>query len=84
MLTARIGIGSSGNDSFGVEVVPDAFETVGGFVSAVLGKIPRAGDEVDLGTNPLDDDTDDDGMDDGTEVSEIADFRSMATAEVNG
>lgn len=37
------------NDSFGVDVVPDAFETVGGFVSAVLGRIPRAGDEVDLG-----------------------------------
>lgn len=37
------------NDSFGVQVVPDAFETVGGFVSAVLGRIPRAGDEVDLG-----------------------------------
>lgn len=37
------------NDSFGVQVVPDAFETVGGFVSAVLGRIPKAGDEVDLG-----------------------------------
>jgi putative hemolysin len=37
------------NDSFGVDVVPDAFETVGGFVSAVLGRIPRAGEEVDLG-----------------------------------
>ncbi len=37
------------NDSFGLHVVPAAFETVGGFVSAVLGRIPRAGDEVDLG-----------------------------------
>jgi len=37
------------NDSFGLQVVPAAFETVGGFVSAVLGRIPRAGDEVDLG-----------------------------------
>ncbi|MEM9383021.1 MAG: hemolysin family protein [Planctomycetota bacterium] len=37
------------NDSFGVDVVPDAFETVGGFVSAVLGRIPRAGEEFDLG-----------------------------------
>jgi CBS domain containing-hemolysin-like protein len=37
------------NDSFGLQVVPAAFETVGGFVSAVLGRIPKAGDEVDLG-----------------------------------
>ncbi len=37
------------NDSFGLQVVPAAFETVVGFVSAVLGRIPKAGDEVDLG-----------------------------------
>lgn len=37
------------NDAFNVDVVPAAFETVGGFVSAVLGRIPRAGDEVHLG-----------------------------------
>ncbi len=37
------------NETFGVAVVPDAFETVGGFVSAILGRLPKAGDEVDLG-----------------------------------
>lgn len=37
------------NERFNVDVVPAAFETVGGFVSAVLGRIPRAGDEVVLG-----------------------------------
>lgn len=37
------------NEAFNVDVVPAAFETVGGFVSAALGRIPRAGDEVHLG-----------------------------------
>ena len=37
------------NEQFNVQVVPAAFETVGGFVNAVLGRIPRAGEEVDLG-----------------------------------
>ncbi len=37
------------NEAFGLEVVPREFETVGGFVTALLGRIPRAGDEVRLG-----------------------------------
>jgi putative hemolysin len=37
------------NEAFGLEVVPREFETVGGFVSALLGRIPRAGDEVRVG-----------------------------------
>ncbi|MEL6908426.1 MAG: transporter associated domain-containing protein, partial [Planctomycetota bacterium] len=37
------------NEQFGRDVVPAAFETVGGFVTAVLGRIPRSGDAVDFG-----------------------------------
>ncbi len=34
------------NERFGLAVVPMEFETVGGFVTALLGRIPRAGDRV--------------------------------------
>lgn len=34
------------NEQFGCHVVPEGFETVGGFVTALLGRIPRAGDRV--------------------------------------
>ena len=34
------------NEQFGCRVVPEGFETVGGFVTALLGRIPRAGDRV--------------------------------------
>jgi CBS domain containing-hemolysin-like protein len=37
------------NQAFGLEVVPREFETVGGFVTALLGRIPRAGDRVRVG-----------------------------------
>jgi putative hemolysin len=37
------------NEAFGFDVVPTEFETVGGFVTALLGRIPRAGDEVRWG-----------------------------------
>ena len=37
------------NDEFGLEVVPTEFETVGGFVLALLGRIPKAGDRVRSG-----------------------------------
>ncbi len=37
------------NEHFGLEVVPRDFETVGGFVTALLGRIPRSGDEVSSG-----------------------------------
>jgi len=37
------------NEQFGRDLVPDGFETVGGFVTALLGRIPRAGDRVRLG-----------------------------------
>lgn len=36
------------NDLFEAEVVPNAFETVGGYVTALLGAIPREGDHVTL------------------------------------
>jgi CBS domain containing-hemolysin-like protein len=37
------------NEAFGLAVVPREFETVGGFVTALLGHIPRAGDQVRVG-----------------------------------
>lgn len=37
------------NEQFGREIVPGGFETVGGFVTALLGRIPRAGDRVRVG-----------------------------------
>jgi CBS domain containing-hemolysin-like protein len=38
------------NEAFGQEVVPLEFETVGGLVTALLGRIPRAGDLVVAGS----------------------------------
>lgn len=38
------------NERFGHTVVPAGFQTVGGFVTALLGRIPRAGDRVRFGT----------------------------------
>lgn len=38
------------NERFGSQVVPMPFETLGGFVAALLGRIPRAGDEVHHGS----------------------------------
>lgn len=37
------------NEHFELEVVPKAFETVGGYVTALLGRLPRVGDRVELG-----------------------------------
>jgi putative hemolysin len=37
------------NEQFGYRVVPNEFETVGGFVTALLGRIPRSGDSVRSG-----------------------------------
>ncbi len=37
------------NEQFGERVVPNEFETVGGFVTALLGRIPRHGDAVTYG-----------------------------------
>lgn len=37
------------NERFGSEVVPSEFETVGGLVTALLGHIPKPGDEVEYG-----------------------------------
>jgi CBS domain containing-hemolysin-like protein len=37
------------NEAFGLEVVPREFETVGGFVTALLGRIPKSGDRVRVG-----------------------------------
>ncbi|MEM7518929.1 MAG: transporter associated domain-containing protein [Planctomycetota bacterium] len=34
------------NEQFGLAFVPKEFETVGGLVTAFLGRIPRVGDEV--------------------------------------
>ena len=41
------------NEAFGQQVVPREFETVGGFVTALLGRIPRTGDEVRVGNLEL-------------------------------
>lgn len=41
------------NDHFGVRVVPTEFETVGGYVTALLGRIPRPGDRILLGGSLL-------------------------------
>lgn len=38
------------NEAFGQTVVPWEYETVGGLVTALLGRIPQAGDEVRLGS----------------------------------
>ncbi|MBK7877856.1 MAG: HlyC/CorC family transporter [Planctomycetes bacterium] len=37
------------NERFGHRVVPAGFQTIGGFVTALLGRIPRAGDRVRFG-----------------------------------
>ena len=37
------------NERFGHQIVPKEFETVGGMVTALLGRIPRRGDSVRLG-----------------------------------
>jgi magnesium and cobalt exporter, CNNM family len=37
------------NEQFGRQVVPTEFETVAGYVTALLGRIPRAGDKVRVG-----------------------------------
>jgi putative hemolysin len=37
------------NERFGFQVVPTEFETVGGFVTALLGRIPRTGDVARYG-----------------------------------
>jgi magnesium and cobalt transporter len=37
------------NEQFGHQVVPTEFETVGGFVTALLARIPRRGDVVESG-----------------------------------
>ncbi|MFT5734341.1 MAG: putative hemolysin [Planctomycetota bacterium] len=37
------------NEALGVAIFPGAFETVGGFVTAALGRLPKPGDTVELG-----------------------------------
>lgn len=37
------------NEQFGMRIVPTEFETVGGYVTALLGRIPRSADRVELG-----------------------------------
>jgi CBS domain containing-hemolysin-like protein len=37
------------NEEFGTRIVPTEFETVGGFVTAELGHIPRVGETLDVG-----------------------------------
>ena len=36
------------NDQFELEVVPNAFETVGGYVTVLLGKLPKVGDTFSM------------------------------------
>lgn len=38
------------NEQFGLAIVPNEFETVAGLVTALLGRIPRTGDRVRLGS----------------------------------
>ena len=38
------------NEEFGFQVVPNEFETVGGFVTAHLGRIPKTGDVARIGS----------------------------------
>jgi CBS domain containing-hemolysin-like protein len=37
------------NELLGTDIVPNAFETVGGYVAALLGRLPKAGERVRLG-----------------------------------
>ncbi len=37
------------NETMGLQVVPSAFETLGGYVLALLGRLPKPGDQVQLG-----------------------------------
>lgn len=37
------------NEHFGVRVLPVEFETVGGLVAAMLGRVPRVGDRIEVG-----------------------------------
>jgi putative hemolysin len=36
------------NEAFGARLVPTEFETLAGFVTAMLGRIPKRGDEIEL------------------------------------
>ncbi len=38
------------NETMGLQVVPAAFETLGGYILALLGRLPKAGERVDLGS----------------------------------
>ncbi|MEY4773697.1 MAG: hypothetical protein RIT40_732 [Planctomycetota bacterium] len=37
------------NEAFGRSIVPEGFETIGGFATALLGRVPKVGDEVRSG-----------------------------------
>ncbi|MCP5024054.1 MAG: HlyC/CorC family transporter [bacterium] len=37
------------NETMGLQVVPAAFETLGGYILALLGRLPKAGERVELG-----------------------------------
>ncbi|MCA9001639.1 MAG: hypothetical protein KDB61_06940, partial [Planctomycetes bacterium] len=38
------------NETMGLQVVPSAFETLGGYILALLGRLPKTGERVDLGS----------------------------------
>ncbi|MBL4769853.1 MAG: HlyC/CorC family transporter [Planctomycetes bacterium] len=37
------------NETMGLEVVPSAFETLGGYILAILGRLPKTGERIELG-----------------------------------
>jgi putative hemolysin len=38
------------NETMGLQVVPSAFETLGGYILALLGRLPKTGERVELGS----------------------------------
>ncbi|MFT4647410.1 MAG: putative hemolysin [Planctomycetota bacterium] len=37
------------NETMGLQVVPSAFETLGGYILALLGRLPKTGEQIELG-----------------------------------
>ncbi len=38
------------NETMGLQVVPSAFETLGGYILAILGRLPKTGERIELGS----------------------------------
>jgi putative hemolysin len=37
------------NETMGLQVVPSAFVTLGGYILALLGRLPKTGEQIELG-----------------------------------